>query len=215
MANALAFPAEEVTSGNGAGHELHENSPKPKVVVRRNSIVPATRVQPASSKKPKALTYLPIGDLATPNTRGKVLVHVQQALRLPREHVFRALVNHGNYANMCPQIKSSKLMKAGHIDQNGVGAERLLNNKILQQITAYKFPCHFAFTTISGLPYKSFNGQVVLRDGKEGETVVEYTIIASGGGTCAAYLGWSKKNREKAFVTNLLNSIARLSADGM
>jgi hypothetical protein len=212
MANALAFPVEEVTNGNGVD-QAHTKTPnKPVTVVKRNSIVPATRVQPVSSKKDKNLTYLPLDHVAN-TTAGTVLVHVQQTLRLPREHVFRVLANHGNYANMCSHIKSSKLLKAGYIDQNGVGAERLLNNQILQQITAYKFPCHFAFKTLSGLPYKTFNGQVVLRDGPPGETVVEYTVIAEGGSSCMSCLGWSKSNREKAFVTKLLGSITRLSGD--
>lgn len=95
--------------------------------------------------------------------------------------VWDVLSDHEGMAHWGPGLRVS-LRTPGTDDRNGVGAVRVIElpgpaPAIVEEVTAFEPGRRLAYRALSGVPLKSYRGEVVLRD-VTGGTEIAYTVLA-------------------------------------
>src|SRR5262245_38541465 len=95
--------------------------------------------------------------------------------------VWAVLADHEGMSAWAPGLTAT-LAKAGSTDRNGLGAVRRITNPlpvppIVEEVTAFEPNRRLAYRAISGVPLKSYRGEVLLEPTNTG-TKITYSISA-------------------------------------
>lgn len=97
------------------------------------------------------------------------------------ERVWAVLADHEGMAAWGPGLKVS-LLRHGPAEPGGVGAQRSiamapLLPPIVEEITAFQPEQRLSYRGVSGIPFRNYAGEVVLRPAGRG-TAISYTVSA-------------------------------------
>lgn len=91
----------------------------------------------------------------------------------PIDVVWATLTDHEQYREFTP-LPTSRLVREGDADRNGVGAVRHFGVGPLgtrEEILAFDAPHHMAYTIVGGLPVRDYRADVTLAEAGDGTTM--------------------------------------------
>ncbi len=97
-----------------------------------------------------------------------------RTIAAPVEEVWALLTDHARYAEFTP-VPTSRLVRPGRDDPNGVGAIRHLGIGPLgtrEQVLVSEPPHHLAYTVVRGMPVRDYRADVHLQPDADGTRMV-------------------------------------------